>query len=64
MSIKKYRFSEKTPHFPCIIPNFAAAKDESVQESVAHLCYYIDYQYPNLGVPHFSEHSPKDRTQP
>ena len=30
---------------------------ERVQESVAHLCYYIDYQYPNLGVPHFSEHS-------
>ncbi len=30
---------------------------ERVQESEAHLCYYIDYQHPNLGVPHFSEHA-------
>jgi hypothetical protein len=29
---------------------------ERVQESVAHLDYHIDYQYSNLGVPHFSEH--------
>jgi hypothetical protein len=24
---------------------------------VAHLDYHIDYQYSNLGVPHFSEHA-------
>jgi hypothetical protein len=31
-------------------------KIEGVQESVAHLYYLTDYQYHNLGVPHFSEH--------
>jgi hypothetical protein len=32
--------------------------EESVQKSVAHLDYHVDYQYSNLGVPHVSEHSP------
>lgn len=35
-----------------------ATNAERVQESVAHLYYHIDYQDPNSGVPHFSEHAP------
>ncbi|MFN0213856.1 MAG: FAD-dependent oxidoreductase [Saprospiraceae bacterium] len=31
----------------------------SVQKTVAHLDYHIDFQYAGLGVPHISEHSPQ-----
>lgn len=30
---------------------------ERDHKSVAHLDHHVDYQYSNLGVPHFSEHA-------
>jgi hypothetical protein len=36
-------------------PGSEATSCETVQESVAHLGYRVDYQCSNLSVPHFSK---------
>ncbi len=56
----RYRVAHEEQLSSCLksrVLNRGRRENGSVQKSVAHLDYHVDYQYSNLGVPHISEHS-------